>query len=73
MQANESAADRVIRAVVGLVLLGVGLFAAKGTGAVIADIVGAILLLTGLIGFCPLYRLLGISTAGAKRAPDQGQ
>lgn len=71
MQANESGADRAVRVIIGLILLGIGLFVARGAGAVIADIVGAVLLLTGLIGFCPLYRLFGISTGS--KAPDKGQ
>lgn len=66
MKANEGTVDRVLRVVIGLVLLGVGLFGASGAGAIVADVVGAVLLLTGLIGFCPLYRLFGISTCAAK-------
>jgi len=66
MQANEGTVDRVLRVVIGLVLLGVGLSRVGGAGAVVAVVVGAVLLLTGLIGFCPLYRLFGISTCSAK-------
>jgi hypothetical protein len=60
---NESSLDRIIRvlaAVVIAVLYFTGVI--SGTWAIVLGIVGLILLVTGLIGFCPLYKLLGIST-----------
>ena len=55
MKRNELGLDRVIRVVVGLVLI--GLFAGQvvtgGLGWVVLFI-GAALLGTGIIGFCPL-------------------
>jgi fatty acid desaturase len=62
-QANESNADRVIRVVLGAVLVGLkagGVVA--GTWGLILLVIGAILLLTGLIGWCGLYKLFGFST-----------
>jgi fatty acid desaturase len=62
-QANESNADRVIRVVLGAVLVGLkagGVVA--GTWGWILLVIGAILLLTGLIGWCGLYKLFGFST-----------
>ena len=59
MKKNEGAIDRVLR-----VLVGVGLISyAVITGAVWGYI-GIVPLLTGIIGSCPLYSLLGISTCG---------
>jgi len=63
MKTNESGLDRVVRIVLGIVLFvlyftGV----ASGTLGIILLIVGAILLLTGIAGFCPLYALLKIRT-----------
>ena len=63
MKANESGLDRIIRIVVGIVLFvlyfnGV----VSGTLGIVSLVVGAILLLTGLVGFCPLYALLKIRT-----------
>lgn len=69
MNINENATDRVVRVVIGLVLLAAWIFGwTAGAWTVVAAIVGAILVLTGLSGFCPLYRLLNVSTAPRKRA-----
>jgi hypothetical protein len=63
MKVNESNTDRIIRAVVGLALL-VLFFAGMISGGwgIVAVVLGAILLLTGVVGFCPLYALLKINT-----------
>jgi len=63
MSANEAGWDRVIRIVLGVILLALyfgGSF--TGIGATIALIVGLVALLTGLLGFCPLYKVIGFST-----------
>jgi len=63
MKLNESNVDRIIRVVAGVVLLYLGFGGAlSGISAVVAYVVGAILLLTGAVGFCPLYALLKLST-----------
>jgi uncharacterized membrane protein len=62
MKINEGTLDRVIRAVVGAVLLAVGLVLVKGPIGVVLDVLGAVLLITGIVGFCPLYTLFGINT-----------
>ena len=63
MKLNESNIDRVIRAVAGVVLLYLGIGGVLGgTLAIVADVVGAVLLLTGAIGFCPIYFALKLST-----------
>jgi hypothetical protein len=54
--------DRVLRIVVGLVLIGL---AATHTVGVWGWI-GVVPLLTGAIGWCPAYRLLGIKTCCTK-------
>lgn len=62
MKANESTVDRIIRAVVGVAAL-LGAFAiGSGVAFVALLVVGAILLVTAAVGFCPLYRVFGIST-----------
>lgn len=58
MKINESSLDSVIRIFAAVLLLYLG-FGGElvGTLAIFADILGVILLLTGVIGFCPLYVL----------------
>lgn len=68
MRINESATDRVLRVIVGAVLLAAWVFGWwSGTWAVVLGIVGIVLLATGAIGFCAIYRLFGISTAPKQR------
>lgn len=63
MTTNESTLDRVLRAVAG-VLVALGAFAVGAGGAlgIVLIILAAVLLVTAAVGFCPLYRLLGIRT-----------
>jgi hypothetical protein len=58
MKRNEAIWDRMIRVVLGMGLLSL-VFVGPQTPW---GIVGVVPLLTGLVGFCPLYRLLGLST-----------
>ena len=63
MTCNVGGIERPIRIGAGLVAIIIGLFAGLSTalsGAALA--VGVILLLTGAMGFCPLFTLLGINT-----------
>jgi hypothetical protein len=63
MKVNQSKIERVLRAILGIVLLGLyftGIVA--GGWAILLVVVGALALLTGLVGFCPLYALLKIDT-----------
>jgi hypothetical protein len=65
MVRNVGTVDRVIRVIVGLVLLSQvwwGLQTHWGW-------IGLIPLITGLIGTCPAYRLLGLSTCPIDRRP----
>lgn len=59
MKANEGTADRVIRVIVGIVLLGLGVFVVKGPWGIVLDVMGVIALVTGAAGYCLLYRLFG--------------
>ncbi|MEY4755020.1 MAG: hypothetical protein RJA44_2695 [Pseudomonadota bacterium] len=58
MKANVGGIDRILRIVVGLVLIAL---AATGTVGVWGWI-GVVPVLTGLFRFCPAYPLLGMST-----------
>lgn len=55
---NEGTVDRVIRVILGLGLLSL-IFVGPKT---LWGLVGLVPLLTGLLGRCPLYTLLGIKT-----------
>ncbi len=63
MACNVGGIERPIRIVLGVVLIGIGAFADLppiGMGITLA--IGAIALLTGTIGFCPVWSLFGINT-----------
>lgn len=63
---NEHPIERVVRVAVGL-----GLVAAAFTGALGAwAYVGVVPVLTGLLGNCPLYSVLGISTCPTRTRPS---
>ncbi len=59
---NVGGIDRVLRIVVGLVLIVVGFFVLTGTVGTIVGIIGFIPLLTGVVGWCPLYLPFKFST-----------
>ncbi|MGL5252649.1 MAG: YgaP family membrane protein [Moraxella sp.] len=61
MRTNEGHVDRIIRVIIGLVIIGLGVYNQSWWGAV-----GLLPLLTGLSGFCALYTLLGINTCPRK-------
>ena len=50
MKHNVGGIDRVLRIVLGLAIIGAGVIYASWWGAI-----GAVLLVTGLIGWCPPY------------------
>lgn len=63
MKSNVSTADRMVRIMVAVIVA--ALYFANlisGTTAIILIAIGAVLLLTSLINFCPLYYVLGLST-----------
>ncbi len=61
---NESPADRVVRAIAGLVLLSL-VFVGPHTPW---GWLGLVLLVTAIVGSCPLYTLLGVSTCHPRPA-----
>lgn len=67
MSGNVGSIDRFVRLLIGAALIVAPLIGFMGLGAnailvygMIA--IGGILVLTGLFGVCPIYRLLGIGT-----------
>jgi hypothetical protein len=63
MKLNVGGLDRSLRIIAGL-----GLIALAATGTVGAwGWIGIVPLLTGAVGFCPAYPLLGINTCSMKK------
>jgi hypothetical protein len=62
MKPNEGTIDRVLRVVVGLGVLSLAFVGPQTPWGY----VGLVPLATGLIGFCPLYAMLGINTCSVK-------
>ena len=58
MTRNSGTIDRALRIIVGVVLLAL-VFVGPKTGW---GWIGLVLIVTGLVGFCPAYSLLGIRT-----------
>lgn len=58
MARNEGSIDRTARVLLGLALLAL-VFVGPRTWL---GLVGLVPLITGIVGYCPLYRLLGIRT-----------
>jgi hypothetical protein len=63
---NESKWDRILRVVLGVVMLALGWGGVVGgTWGWVLRIVGFVPLLTGLVGWCGLYALFGVGTRKA--------
>ena len=60
---NEGTLDRTLRVVLGVALISMVFVGPHSFWGLI----GGIPLATGLIGFCPLYRLVGLSTCPVPR------
>ena len=58
MKTNEGTVDRALRVIAGLVLIGLALAGVIGPWGWI----GVVPLLTGAVGICPLYAMLGLNT-----------
>lgn len=63
MKPNEGTTDRMVRLILGVVLIIIGWpVLGNNTLGIILDIIGLILLITGITGFCGLYKIFGINT-----------
>ncbi|HSD88109.1 MAG TPA: DUF2892 domain-containing protein [Kofleriaceae bacterium] len=61
---NESTLDRVLRIALGLAVLSLLFIGPKSAWGLL----GIIPLATGIVGYCPLYAALGLSTCNLRRA-----
>lgn len=57
MKPNVGSADKVIRIILGIVIIALGFIYQSWWG-----LVGIVPLLTGVFNFCPVYSLIGVST-----------
>jgi hypothetical protein len=64
MNVNVGSTDKLIRIIVGVGVLSL-LFLLKGDARLLG-LVGIVPLVTGLVGYCPLYSLLGLNTCPTK-------
>ena len=64
MKLNEGTVDRILRVAVGIAILSLAFVGPQTPWAYL----GVVPLLTGIIGFCPLYAILGVNTCGAPKA-----
>jgi hypothetical protein len=63
MMKNESAMDRIVRVLIAVIAVVVALVVGAGSVlGIILFVVAAIMLVTGAVGFCPLYRIFGLRT-----------
>jgi Protein of unknown function (DUF2892) len=63
MKINEGKIDRALRITLGLVLLGLYFVGPQTTWG----LVGLVPLMTGIFGFCPLYKIFGLNTCPLKK------
>ena len=66
MKNNIGNIERIVRIVVGAGIMSLAVIGPQSLWALL----GAIPLVTGLVGWCPPYALLGISTCGKTGACD---
>lgn len=63
MKSNEGTIDRALRVIVGAGILSLAFIGPQTPWAYL----GAIPLITGLVGWCPVYALFGLNTCGMRR------
>jgi len=67
MKANVGGIDRIVRLLAGLALIAVGVLGLVASPwNIVAMGAGAVLTLTSVISFCPLYTILGINSCPVK-------
>jgi predicted phage tail protein len=63
MAKNEGGVDRIVRAIVGAVLIIAAFFLAANGLTVLFYVVGVMFVITAMTGFCALYKIPGIDTS----------
>jgi hypothetical protein len=63
MKANEGAIDRLLRVLVGVAVLSLVFIGPKTPWGYL----GLVPLVTGIVGWCPLYSILGVNSCRVRR------
>jgi len=66
MKCNVGGLDRRLRILVGIALIGAGIYFQSWLGAI-----GLVPLITGIVGWCPAYLPFGLSSAKACQSGDK--
>jgi len=65
---NVGTPDRVVRFIIAAALAAVALSGlVAGPLAIVALVAAGVMLVTGLVGFCPLYAIVGFSSCPIRR------
>lgn len=62
MGKNESLLDRGIRVVIAAVAVVLGVYVLSGVWSVVAFIIATAMVVTAIVGICPLYKVFGVNT-----------
>ena len=65
MKSNTSGFDRIIRVILGIAIIGIGLYFHSWWG-----LVGVVLLITAAMSWCPIYWALKLSTKPKEKATE---
>jgi hypothetical protein len=61
MKANVGSSDKIIRIILGIVIIAAGFYFKSWFG-----LIGIVPLLTAFVSFCPLYSVIGVNTCKVK-------
>jgi len=67
MVRNVGSADKVVRYILGLIIIALGVYYKSWWG-----LIGLVPIVTALVNFCPLYSIIGVRTVRKKSEPTDG-
>jgi hypothetical protein len=62
MEKNVGGVDRTLRIILGIMIIGAGIYYKSWWG-----LIGLVILISGIFGSCMLYELLGVNTCRVKK------
>ncbi len=69
MMKNVGSADKIVRLVVGIALIAFALFGPADIGWKWVGWIGVVPIVTALMGWCPLYSIVGMKTCPTDKKP----